>query len=608
MRHIIQRACCFAGALLCVALAACGEATPFAPLRGGHALASAVSSGTWVLAATAISPARIDLAWPDNADNESGYEIQRSPGGSSAHFTVLASLAANVLAYSDVGLAPTTQYCFRVRSFRINGSKTTYSSFSTSPCVTTMLDAPSGADVVPLSSSAVRVTWAPSSGAATSYRVERSADVAGPWTLAATTLSSVTSYTDVARTSETVVCYRIIGVSAQSESAPSNTDCTTPPATPTNLAAAVSDVVSLTWQDNSSVEDQYDVQRSLDGTTFTALVIVPANSIAYRDANVLRGSTYWYRVAARKDGGTSDLSSTARATVPTLAELPNAPSNTNALPENSSTVRVSWNDNSTNETGFLVEQANTVDGPWTPSGTAASNATSIALSVTSDTRVCYHVIATSASGASSPSSPDCTAAPAAPTNLVATPATDGIDLTWNDNSAVEFGYTVQISTDGATFTNLARLYAGATGYHQAGVLTTTTYTYRVAALRDGGMSDPSNTSAATGACEPTSDTEVCDNGVDDNCDGLVDTADYACVEPGGQPCGSGQIAGPGDTCVSSCDDGWRDSDESDVDCGGGCARCQVDQQCWGNWDCASNRCVFAPGAYMGVCQAPVPSP
>ncbi len=66
------------------------------------------------LSATAVSVSRIDLAWSDAADNEAGFEIERSPDG--ATWSLLATVGANVLAYRDDGLDDDTAYHYRVRA------------------------------------------------------------------------------------------------------------------------------------------------------------------------------------------------------------------------------------------------------------------------------------------------------------------------------------------------------------------------------------------------------------------------------------------------------------------------------------------------------------
>lgn len=44
-------------------------------------------------------------------------------------------------------------------------------------------------------------------------------------------------------------------------------------------------------------------------------------------------------------------------------------------------------------------------------------------------------------------------------------------------------------------------------------------------------------------------------------------------------------------CFDSCSTGVKDGDETDVDCGGSCAGCELDQACTSGSDCASGNCV-----------------
>ncbi|MFA5104313.1 MAG: putative Ig domain-containing protein [Candidatus Margulisiibacteriota bacterium] len=64
------------------------------------------------LTAVGITSSRIDLSWTDNATNELGYRIARSPNGTV--FTAIASPAANSTSYSNTGLSPHTRYYYKV--------------------------------------------------------------------------------------------------------------------------------------------------------------------------------------------------------------------------------------------------------------------------------------------------------------------------------------------------------------------------------------------------------------------------------------------------------------------------------------------------------------
>jgi hypothetical protein len=84
------------------------------------------------LSANSASTSQINLSWTDNSGNESGFVIDRKVGGSGVYSQV-ATTAANTTSYNNTGLAPGTQYYFRVRSMNFSG----YSSFSNEANATT---------------------------------------------------------------------------------------------------------------------------------------------------------------------------------------------------------------------------------------------------------------------------------------------------------------------------------------------------------------------------------------------------------------------------------------------------------------------------------------
>jgi acid phosphatase len=95
------------------------------------------------LAATAISPTRIDLSWGDTS-SETGYRVERSPNGSTG-WTEIASLNANQTTYSDLQVTAQQTYFYRVRGLNSGG----FSPYSNVANATTPApSAPSGNDVV----------------------------------------------------------------------------------------------------------------------------------------------------------------------------------------------------------------------------------------------------------------------------------------------------------------------------------------------------------------------------------------------------------------------------------------------------------------------------
>ncbi|MFN3484015.1 MAG: kelch repeat-containing protein [Planctomycetota bacterium] len=73
------------------------------------------------LAATPLGSERIDLAWTDNATNESEFRIQRSADGG-ASWTEIARLPADSASYADLGLVQGSAYSYRVQAVNSGGA------------------------------------------------------------------------------------------------------------------------------------------------------------------------------------------------------------------------------------------------------------------------------------------------------------------------------------------------------------------------------------------------------------------------------------------------------------------------------------------------------
>src|SRR5437870_2101522 len=84
------------------------------------------------------------------------------------------------------------------------------------------------------------------------------------------------------------------------------------PLAPSNLTAtAVSGTeIDLTWQDNSSDETSFSIQRSLSPTSgFTAIKSAKGNVTSFQNVSLTGATRYYYRVkAVRRNVGSSDFS------------------------------------------------------------------------------------------------------------------------------------------------------------------------------------------------------------------------------------------------------------------------------------------------------------
>ena len=158
-----------------------------------------------------------------------------------------------------------------------------------------------------------------------------------------------------------------------------------PPKAPTGLTAAVTGTannptVNLIWTDNSGKEIQFTIQRATDNTftsgltAFTFVNPNPAvpNQVAFQDTTVARTTQYWYRVFA--NGNTvgdlltpgfptmaaDSVSNTVQIQTGAAPAAPAAPTNLTAIPQAGPQVSLTWRDNATNETGFVVERCTVV--------------------------------------------------------------------------------------------------------------------------------------------------------------------------------------------------------------------------------------------------------
>jgi titin len=440
-----------------VALLACENRDPLAP---SFAVAKGGVAAPSNLALTVASYHQIWFAWQDNASSESGYEVWRSTTGPAGTFTLFTTYPwANTTQGGNDLLEPSTQYCYKVRAYSTlgqSGKIGAYSSFSNTACATTpalpVPAPPTGVRIVVqwpsswASYYAADVSWTNSVSQTDSTRLERAAQVAGPWQRVATFTPSyypnATWWRDAPIAAEQRVCYRLIAFNQWGASSASNAPCTVPIAPPTDLLAVSNDghSATLTWKDNSAYEDGYVLSRGPDGITWTMIADLPPNATSYNDANIALDTRYAYRVQGKKDG---NLSAQAGPVWFAIASGPPlAPTDVSAYPSNSWEVSIGWNSPSVTATSFRVERSTDRQSTWQLAGTTTEPYLHDGQRL-AEQEVCYRVYAINSYGESPASPVDCTIPPAGPTNVAVTLQADGSQLvSWTDNSSVEDGYIV----------------------------------------------------------------------------------------------------------------------------------------------------------------------
>ncbi|MHC4744798.1 MAG: PA14 domain-containing protein [Planctomycetota bacterium] len=82
--------------------------------------APAIPAAPSSLSATPVSQTQIDLDWTDNADNETGFKIERSKRVNT-NFKEIATVGADVTSFSDTTVRKNTLYYYRVRATNAYG-------------------------------------------------------------------------------------------------------------------------------------------------------------------------------------------------------------------------------------------------------------------------------------------------------------------------------------------------------------------------------------------------------------------------------------------------------------------------------------------------------
>ena len=79
-------------------------------------------------------------------------------------------------------------------------------------------------------------------------------------------------------------------------------------------SGSASPILRLNWNDNSSNEDGFQIERAANGEGFAEFAQVPANVTSYQDTDLRPGATYVYRVRAFNGTGDSGYSNIAFGT------------------------------------------------------------------------------------------------------------------------------------------------------------------------------------------------------------------------------------------------------------------------------------------------------
>ncbi|PYG89525.1 titin [Ruminiclostridium sufflavum DSM 19573] len=350
----------------------------------------------------ALSGYSIKLNWTDNS-SETAFIIERkSP--KSGEFEEIAVVPQNNNSYidSDAELEAGVTYQYRIRAV----SGTTNSEYSDTISVTnTYLKAPGILSSSCTDGKNIQLAWEDLTDNETGFEVWRKTGSNTVWELYETMGRNATSFTDQNISLQDTYTYKVRAKINDNSVYSDFTNVTTvwsvTIAAPSDLTYEVVGAaqVNLHWKDSSMSEAGYNVERKqgLSGKWYT-IGYLEEDVVSYIDKWVNTTDVYFYRIKVYDKSNSINYSNEIAVSLKT----PEAPTNLQANPISSSEIKLTWEDNSFNETEFVIEAMQFYS--FREIGRVSANTTTFTQqNLVSDVTVTYRVSAVTGSNRSSTS-------------------------------------------------------------------------------------------------------------------------------------------------------------------------------------------------------------
>jgi len=266
----------------------------------------------------------------------------------------------------------------------------------------------------------------------------------------------------------------------------------------------------LVWAYGTTPVSGFKFERRLSGpgAQFGPTISAAVGDRLYLDGGLAPVTTYVYEIWAENNGAKS-VRAQARNTTPGSSDpIPAMASNVLVSALSTTSLKVQWNDNSTNETGFRVEGRQSGTSTYVPVADVPANTAANPMSFTDigllpGVKYYYRIASFNGASYASFTDPAATGAnnftfPPAPGGFqVSTVTQTQINLAWTDGSN-ETGYRIERRQSGTSIWNIiAQPTVNSATFADNNLTANTTYHYRLYVSNPGGTSDPAIVSGTT---------------------------------------------------------------------------------------------------------------
>jgi fibronectin type 3 domain-containing protein len=329
---------------------------------------------------------QVALSW-SAVPGATSYSLQSSTTMGGPYDPIAGATNIMATSFTHTGLDNGTAYYYVLTASNVGGTGPA----STEVTATPILPAPNPLAGTPGNRQA-SLSW-PAVANATNYTVKVSSTLGGPYTALPVTITG-TSHVDT-NVINGFTYYYVVTANGTMESVNSNEVQVTPaiPAPGSFMATAGDGQVTLGWGSVVNASS-YTVKRSLtSGGPYDNAVFPGLTMTSMVDTSVTNGTTYHYVVTAF-DGAVESVNSSQASATPNPPMMgPAPPSNLSATITGGNSANLTWTDNSSNETGFLIERK-VGTGSYSTLTTKAAGVTSHSDTPLTAGTYTYRVIAT----------------------------------------------------------------------------------------------------------------------------------------------------------------------------------------------------------------------